>query len=351
MASVNNWGDTNMAGIAAPDGPERTTGSVPAASSTAVRSASSQSGLASMPIISVVIPVYNCADTIRICLGSIFAQSYPRNHFDVIVVDDGSTDETVSVAQALAAALKERLTILSQVNAGPAAARNAGIRVAAGTIVAFTDADCVAAPNWLESLVHVFDQHPDVAGVGGPLDNAAKSNTLVARYLLAADFYRHRTHSGAVQYLLTANAAFLRLALLDIGGFTKQSHAWAEDADLSFRLLQSGYRLLLAQAGAVTHIGVLESVCDFARGLYRYGFGNAILAPQWPAERRPGRQLVRHLGAAALAPWLALRLPHRDGWLRAFTFVPVIVLEHLAYSTGLIRGWVARLRWERGRVG
>ena len=317
--------------MSVPDGPQRNT--------------------ASMPIISVVIPVYNCADTIRTCLESIFAQSYPRNHFEVIVVDDGSTDETASVARALAAASNERLTILSQANAGPAAARNAGIRAASGTIVAFTDADCVAAPNWLESLIHVFNQHPDVAGVGGPLDNAAKSNTLVARYLLAADFYRHRTRGGAVEYLLTANAAFLRSALLDIGGFTERSQAWAEDADLSFRLVHSGYRLLLAQAGVVTHIGVLDSVRGFLLGLYRYGFGNAILAPEWPADRRPGRQLVRHLGAAGLAPWLALRLHHRGGWLRASTFVPVIVLEHLAYSAGLTRGWIARLRWERGRIG
>ena len=304
-----------------------------------------------MPTISVVIPVYNSADTIGMCLGSIFAQSYPRNYFEVIVVDDGSTDETASVARALAAAVKEPLTILSQANAGPAAARNAGIRAATGTIVAFTDADCVAAPNWLESLVHVFGQHPDVAGVGGPLYSAARSNTLVARYLLAADFYRHRTHGGAVDYLLTLNAAFLRSMLLDIGGFTERNQAWAEDADLSFRLVHSGYQLLLAQAGAVTHIGVLESVREFARKLYRYGFGNAILAPEWPADRMPGRQLMRHLGAAVLAPWLAWRLRHRGGWLRASTFVPVIVLEHLAYSAGLIRGWIARLRWERGRIG
>ena len=314
-----------------PDGPQRNT--------------------ASMPIISVVIPVYNCADTIRTCLESIFAQSYPRNHFEVIVVDDGSTDETASVARALAATSNECLTILSQANAGPAAARNAGIRAASGTIVAFTDADCVAAPNWLESLIHVFNQYPDVAGVGGPLDNAARSNTLVARYLLAADFYRHRTRGGAVEYLLTANAAFLRSALLAIGGFTERRQAWGEDADLSFRLVHSGYRLLLAQSGVVTHIGVLDSVRDFLLGLYRYGFGNAILAPEWPADRRPGRQLVRHLGAAGLAPWLALRLRHRGGWLRASTFVPVIVLEHLAYSAGLTRGWIARLRWERGRIG
>jgi glycosyltransferase involved in cell wall biosynthesis len=340
-----------MMGMSAPNGSQRNTGSIPAATTTAVLSAASQSASASMPTISVVIPVYNSADTIGMCLGSIFAQSYPRNHFEVIVVDDGSTDETASVARALADALKEPLTVLSQANAGPAAARNAGIRAASGTIVAFTDADCVATPNWLESLVHVFNENPAVAGVGGPLDSAAKSNTLVARYLLAADFYRHRTHGGAVDYLLTLNAAVLRSALLDIDGFTERNQAWAEDADLSFRLVHSGYRLLLAQAGSVTHIGVLESIPDFASKLYRYGFGNAILSAEWPADRRPGRQLVRHLGAAVLAPWLALRLRHRCGWLRTSTFVPVIVLEHLAYSTGLIRGWITRLQCERGRSG
>src|SRR5215469_3651107 len=169
---------TIMKGMSAPNGSQRPTGVVPATTTTAVLSASSHSAAANttknMPIISVVVPVYNSADTIRRCLESISAQSYPSSHFEVIVVDDGSTDETASEVRASADAFQERLTFLSQTNAGPAVARNAGIRAASGTIVAFTDADCIAAPNWLESLAHVFDQYPDVAGVGGPLANASK---------------------------------------------------------------------------------------------------------------------------------------------------------------------------------
>ncbi len=306
---------------------------------------------ANMPLVSVVIPVYNCADTIMTCLESIFAQTYPRDHLEVILVDDGSMDGTAAIAKAAAVTLNEHLTLITQANAGPAAARNAGIRAATGEIVAFTDADCVAAHDWLECLVRAFDQHPDVAGVGGPLRNTAPSDTLVARYLVAADFYRHRARNGAVEYLLTANAAFRRIALLDIGCFTERRRAWAEDADLSFRLVQSGYVLLLSSAGVVTHTGVLDSLRDFVHGLYRYGFGNAVMAQEWPGRRRPSLQLIRHGGAAILAPWLAFHLRSRVGWRRAIAMCPLIATEHIAYSVGLVSGWIADHQWRKEHVG
>lgn len=326
--------------------PAPASASTPPAMTVPHASGSSQSVTSETPVVSVVIPAYNSADTLGACLDSLAAQGYPRERFEVIVVDDGSTDETIVIARTSPVALSGRFTVVSQANAGPAAARNAGIRAAVGRIVALTDADCVAAPDWLESLVRAFDDHPGVAGVGGPLRNAAPSDTTIARYLLAADFYRHRTRGETVEYLLTANAAFLRSALLDIGGFTERKRAWAEDADLSFRLVQSGYMLLLSQEGTVTHSGVLESGRDFVRGLYRYGFGNAVLARGWPARRRPGLQLIRHAGAAILAPWLAWRLRHQVGWRDALTFCPVIVVEHVAYSAGLIGGAIAGIRGE-----
>lgn len=301
------------------------------------------------PRVSVVIPAYNCADTLPACLHAIFAQTYPRGQFEVIVVDDGSSDETAAIARDAGAKGRLSLTVISQANAGPAAARNAGIRAARGAIIAFTDADCLAAPNWLESLACVFEQHPTVAGVGGPIQSAAQANTLIARYMLAADFYRQRARGHAVEYLLTANAAFRRSVLMEVGGFTERRRAWAEDADLSFRLAQSGHALLLAPDGAVTHIGVLETLREFRIGLYRYGFGNAVLARDWPMWRKPGPQLIRHLGAVVLSPLLALRLRRRTGWRQACAFWPLIVIEHIAYSAGLIAGAFANFWWRIAR--
>lgn len=309
----------------------------------------SASAAARPPVVSVVIPAYNCARTLGDCLASLFAQTYPPDRFEIIVVNDGSIDETAAIATVAATTggWKGHFALLSQPNGGPASARNTGIHAATGQIVAFTDADCVAAPDWLASLVHVFEGHPDVAGVGGPLQNAAQANTVVARYLLAAEFYRHRTRGGTVDYLVTANAAFRRAVLLSAGGFIERERAWAEDADLSFRLVQSGYTLLLSPQGTVTHLGVLKSVRDFASELYRYGFGNAVLARGWPGWRHPSVQLVRHLGAIVLAPWLALRLRRRVGWREVVAFWPLVVVEHAAFSAGLVSGWLAET-W-RGR--
>jgi cellulose synthase/poly-beta-1,6-N-acetylglucosamine synthase-like glycosyltransferase len=296
-----------------------------------------------LPRVTIVIPAYNCAGVLGDCLHSLFAQTYPRDRYDIVVVDDGSTDGTETLARECAGSWGGRVTVVSKANGGPASARNAGIRQATGDIVAFTDADCVAAADWLEGLVRRFAEAPEVAGIGGPLRNVATADHWVSRYLLAVEFYRHRMRNGRVDYLVTANAAFRRSALTAVGGFTERDRAWAEDADLCFRLVQSGYTLLLAPQGSVTHVGVLSSVRRFVRELYRYGFGNSILAREWPVTRQPVVQLIRHTGAIVLSPALAVRMRRRVGLRVALSFCPLIAIEHAAFNAGLISGYVSRL--------
>ena len=129
-----------------------------------------------------------------------------------------------------------------------------------------------------------------------------------------------------------------RAALAQVGGFAERPGVWAEDADLSFRLKQEGYALLLASGGAVTHFGSPGSVRGLARELYRYGFGAAALSRAWRNGRTPTTELIRHGGAAALAPLLALRLRRRVGLARAMSFWPLITLEHLSFCWGLCMG-------------
>lgn len=285
--------------------------------------------------VSIVIPAYNCAAHVERLLASLFAQTYPRERYEILLVDDGSSDDTAAIARRTLAQWPGAGRVLQKPNGGPASARNAGVRASTADVIAFIDADCVADPDWLESIVQSLTA--DAAGVGGPLRNIAPPGW-VTGYLDACQFYRQRARNGVVDYLLTANVAFRREALTQVGGFIEQRGVWAEDADLSFRLKQEGYALLLAPGGAVTHFGAPGSVGGLCRELYRYGFGAAVLSRNWRNGRTPATEFIRHGGAVALAPLLALRLRGKVGLARALSFWPLIALEHLSFCWGLCMG-------------
>ena len=108
------------------------------------------------PLVSVVIPVMDRATELRRCLASLRRISYPASKLEVIVVDDGSRDDSAAVAEELGA------TVVSSGGRGqgPAVARNRGAAVARGELLAFIDSDCTASPGWLADLVDRF-RDPD----------------------------------------------------------------------------------------------------------------------------------------------------------------------------------------------
>ena len=113
------------------------------------------------PLISVVIPAWNCARYLRRALDSVLAQQYPDDRLDVIVVDDGSTDASPEIV-ADYAARDGRVRLLRQSNAGPAAARNRGIAAARGELIAFLDADDRWAPGKLAAQAARFAANPSL---------------------------------------------------------------------------------------------------------------------------------------------------------------------------------------------
>lgn len=97
--------------------------------------------------ISVIVPCYNCERYIRPCLEALLAQSYPLDRYEVILVDNGSTDSSASLARQY-----PNVTVIEASARGAYAARNAGVRASSGPILAFTDADCEVCPTWLEQI-------------------------------------------------------------------------------------------------------------------------------------------------------------------------------------------------------
>jgi cellulose synthase/poly-beta-1,6-N-acetylglucosamine synthase-like glycosyltransferase len=261
------------------------------------------------PSASVIVPVYNGADTIAACLESLVNQAYPSDAYEIIVVENGSTDETTQIVQAEAGPYPVRL--LHSAQRGPAAARNLGLATSEADIVAFTDADCTPAADWLAELVKPYAD-PEIGGVGGQIlacDHAGR--TMVEMFL--------EQHPPLVNFvsgeheflphLYTANGSYRRSLLEEIGGFNPRLIT-AQDVDVAWRVqLQTGARLCYAPRAIVYHRH-RATRAGLARQYRRYGFGEILLDtlyhqhPGYPRNRR--YQVRRILSQIAALPRYAL---------------------------------------------
>jgi len=115
--------------------------------------------------VSVVVPAYNAESTIDGAMQGLLRQQYPRGCFEVIVVENGSRDHTLSRLTRYG----QDIRVVHEKKQGAAAARNAGIRAASFPHIAFTDADCVPDPSWLRELMAYAGRHPRCDFVGGPI--------------------------------------------------------------------------------------------------------------------------------------------------------------------------------------
>lgn len=220
------------------------------------------------PKISVIIPVYNCENTVGKCLESLLQQV--ETDFEIIMVDDGSTDRTVEICRAF-----QGVVVLSQKQGGPSRARNVGIRTARGEYAAFTDGDCVVDPHWLVELQKGFSA-PEIAGVGGDQaspDDETATGALIQDFLKTIGFAGEYIQSGTAlketNHNPTCNAIYRKKALEEVGGFDES--LWpGEDVDLDFRIRNAGWRLVYNPNALVRHYRP-KTHKAYARMMMRYG--------------------------------------------------------------------------------
>ena len=199
----------------------------------------------SPPRVAVVVPTYNRASILAQCLRSLETQTLDIGSYEVIVVDDGSVDNTAKVCRSIAETTTMRLIYVRGSHNGPAAARNLGIAEAHGEIVAFIDDDCAASKDWLQQLSTPFND-PEVVGVEGK----------VVRHPDCTPF-THFVENLNGGLFLTANMAYRRETLKALGGFDEiYPHAAAEDWDLAFRVLERGGLITFCPEATVLHIPV-----------------------------------------------------------------------------------------------
>lgn len=223
---------------------------------------------------SVVVPVLNRPDGIATLVEALRNQDLAHEEWELIVVDNGSTDGTWEYLQSLT---EGWIRVVREQNRGPSAARNHGIRQTRGRILAFIDSDCVPRRGWLSGLISALGNSPHWA-VGGLL-HSAPPTTLIEAFTMRQNILDQRDFLAPGPYkppfLLTANFAARREAIERVGPFDEELRV-GEDADFCWRLLQHGGTLGLAREAIAEHQH-RSSFPAFARQMFTYGKGSATL--------------------------------------------------------------------------
>jgi len=214
--------------------------------------------------VSVVVPAYNCAATIGNNLTAILKQTYPITQ--IIVVDDGSTDQTAQIVKSF-----DRVTYVRQSNAGPAKARNRGARETQTDIIFFTDSDCVAHYDWIEKAVRHFSDE-NVAVVAGSY-GIANPQSCLARCIHKEIIFRHTHLMGRYPKSFGSyNFGIRKKVFEQVGGFDEHyRHASGEDNDLSYKVINSGHKILFELESLVDHVHTTK-IKKYLFEQYRHGF-------------------------------------------------------------------------------
>lgn len=325
--------------------------------------------------ISVVVIARNEEDCILKCLQSLAAQNYPRNNYEVVLVDNGSTDGTSEIARAFMSDFPNFRIVRNQIP-GIAITRNAGIHATKYDVVAFIDADCEAEPVWLSTLARAFREETakdsSIAAVGGP--NVMPGKTSVFRHALAVATTNYWGHHDSVQaknpnlrlevdHLPTLNVMYDRTKVLEVGLFDEGQGNISEDVDMSHRLRDKGYKLIFEPRAIVAHRW-REDIWSWMKNMEVYGKGRTWLMRKDPSHIKPQFAApILLLTAFVLALcalffwWLAIPLAmyliltflvslyacFSNGKPQFFPIVFLVyMVTHISYGVGQIHGLFAK---------
>ncbi len=208
-------------------------------------------------LVSVIIPMLNEERVIGQCLQSLVRQDLPADLFEVILVDNGSTDRSIEIASSYEQSLT--LIILRKEGAHVSGLRNLGAASANGEFLAFLDADCVAPPDWLRRALELL--RADGSGVMGSFYRVPAASSWVAK-----TWYEDlpAMKSGPVSYVPAGDLLVSRNAFLKLGGFD-QTIETSEDCEFCQRAAAAGLRVVAVPQLSVVHLGTPQTVSAFYR--------------------------------------------------------------------------------------
>lgn len=276
----------------------------------------------------IIVPTFERPEALKGCLESLAALDYPRDKFEVIVVDDGGSQE-LQIPAGL-----PQFRLLRQQNQGPGAARNFGARHAAGRWLAFTDDDCRPHPAWLSDLRDALLPAENQL-CGGRTENALTENPYAATSQLIADAAYRFFHAAPSRgrFLASNNIAVWRAPFLAAGGFDKRFRIASEDRELTARWAHRHGAVVWIDGARVFHHHHLN-FATFLRQHYRYGQGAALYHA---VRAKDGARFWDDVTFRARAVELLLRpaLAHR----RPLKIIALLIVWQLANTAGFLRGW------------
>lgn len=287
---------------------------------------------------SLIIPTYNRPEALAGCLRALCTLDFPRDQFEVIIVDDGSETPLDAVVAPFAEQVKLRL--LRQSNAGPAAARNHGASQAAGTYLIFTDDDCAPHPQWLRGFADALAGHAECI-VGGKTVNAQHNPFSAASQVLIDILYEHFNQSGKSPTFFTSNNMAMPHRLFQqVGGFSREFPLSAgEDRDFCDKWLHHGLAMVYVPSAVMFHTHRLN-LRKFWKQHFNYGRG-AVTFHRLRAARGSGTFAIEAGFHFNLRYWLVKPVRQTDAWYR-WLMPALLVLSQIANLCGFM--------YERRRV-
>jgi glycosyltransferase involved in cell wall biosynthesis len=239
------------------------------------------------PLFSIIVPTYNRPSQLAGCLESLLALDYPKDRFEIIVVDDGgeiSPERTVQEIER-----RMHVQLIRQDHSGPAAARNSAAKKACGKFLAFTDDDCLVSPNWLALLERKFAADPNCA-IGGRTVNLLTKNrySVASQSLIDSVYEYYNGNPEQAKFFASNNISVPLKEFRLIGGFDKEFKA-SEDRDFCRRWIKHDYRMVYLPELIIYHANRL-TFRKFWKQHFNYGQGAFLFwRSSYPVQRKRER--------------------------------------------------------------
>jgi glycosyltransferase involved in cell wall biosynthesis len=290
-------------------------------------------------LFSIVVPAFDRPRQFLSCLEALRGLEYPRDRFEVIVVDDqGAVPASATVA---GCATGLDLRVHRQPWGGPAVARNTGAAMAQGQYLCFTDSDCVPAPHWLQTLEARFGEEPETAFGGRTLNGTPECPYATAsQIILDAVHEFFNEHPGRSKFFAPTNLALSAELFRQCGGFDARFTV-SEDREFCDRWQRQGRRIRYAEEAVVHHVHRL----DFQTFLRRHsGYGRGARRFHLSKESAAGRGEFKDL---RFYPFLLRHAMNKGVSCRSLALLMLVGTARAAYAAGygleaLGRGSVVR---------
>ncbi len=323
------------------------------------------------PTVSIVIPAYNSSKTIASAIEGCLKQDYDSKKIEIIVVDDGSQDNTKNIVNSY------KVKYIYQTNQGPATARNNGWKHANGEIIAFLDSDCIPRKYWLSKMVNHYNL-PSVVCVGSRY-GIANRESLLACCIFFEFIVRYKRMPRHPKFLGSHGYSFRKSFLETIGGYSEEyKMASHEDNELAYRIIARGYTTVFDKTNIVEH-HFPTNIFKYLRIQFWHGFWRMKLyvdhphmitgddySDIWDYAQPPLMlaflillpftfyKTIMFLDLFILACVVFLQIPITLSIIslcmrkRYFVYIPFMIMRAIARSLGMVKGiikfWIIKER-------